>query len=79
MTFATADFGQLTSTDNTSTLAEIEAQGWRLNHVGYVFVPTGQLSRDRFLGTGQNVAVNGVTIGVPVPRRLGLVCRSPAG
>jgi hypothetical protein len=45
-------------------LAAIEAIGWRLEHVGYVFMITGESSSDRILGTGQNTAVSGETVGI---------------
>lgn len=44
-------------------LAQIEDIGWRLEHVGYVYVETGQVSRDKLLSSGQQVATLGKTIG----------------
>ncbi len=49
---------------HAGTLAAIEAIGWKLEHVGYVFVVTGENSRVNFLVSGQNVAVSGETIGI---------------
>lgn len=49
---------------HVSTLEAIEAQGWRLDHVGYVFRETGSESRDKFLASGQQVAVSGEIVGV---------------
>lgn len=49
---------------HAGTLSAIEAIGWKLEHVGYVFVVTGENSRGNFLVSGQNVAVSGETIGI---------------
>lgn len=49
---------------HAGTLAAIEAVGWRLEHVGYVFVVTSESSRDKFLASGQQVAVSGDTVGI---------------
>ncbi len=52
------------TTDAGRTLEEIEAVGWQLLHVGYVYVPTGESSRDKFLASGQYTAISGETVGV---------------
>ena len=44
-------------------LAQVEDVGWRLEHVGYVYVETGQVSRDKLLSSGQQVATLGKTVG----------------
>jgi hypothetical protein len=49
---------------HAGTLAAIESIGWRLEHVGYVFVVTSESSRDKMLRTGQQTAVSGDTIGI---------------
>ena len=49
---------------HAGTLAAIEAVGWRLEHVGYVFQVTGESSRDKFMASGQQTAVSGVTVGI---------------
>jgi hypothetical protein len=49
---------------HAGTLAAIEAIGWHLEHVGYIFMITGESSSDRLLGTGQNTAVSGQTVGI---------------
>lgn len=46
------------------TLSAIEAEGWRLEHVGYVFVQTGSISRDKMLSTGQSANVTGYIAGI---------------
>lgn len=69
-----ASFG-LGSTEETRTdahlgvLGQIEQVGWRLENVGYVFVQTGQESTDKFIATGQYVAISGKTVGVYLFRR----------
>jgi hypothetical protein len=50
-------------------LSEIEAVGWRLEHVGYVFVETGSTSSDHFFRTGQGTVTRGQTLGVYLFRR----------
>lgn len=57
------------TTDPTGTLEAIEAIGWHLEHVGYVFVVTGQNSVDRALSSGQETAVSGKTVGIYLFRR----------
>ena len=44
-------------------LAQVEDVGWRLEHVGYVYVETGQVSRDKLMSSGQQVATLGRTVG----------------
>lgn len=51
-------------TTHAGTLAAIEAVGWRLEHVGYIFQVTSESSRDKFMASGQQVAVSGQTIGI---------------
>ena len=49
---------------HAGTLAAIEAIGWRLEHVGHVFAVTSESSRERLLGSGEQTAVSGDTIGI---------------
>ncbi|GAA2494869.1 hypothetical protein [Terrabacter carboxydivorans] len=49
---------------HAGTLAGIEAVGWRLEHVGYVFLITGESSRDKFMSSGQQTAVSGELVGI---------------
>jgi hypothetical protein len=49
--------------DPTAVLNAIVAQGWQLLNGSFVFVMQGEQSRDKFLASGQNVAVKGVTMG----------------
>jgi len=64
VSFGTSDFGQHRKSDFSGLLSQIEDVGWKLEHVGYYFMITGETSRDKFLASGQNTAVNGKTMGV---------------
>jgi hypothetical protein len=64
--------GQSTTSSSAVTLGEIERVGWRLEHVGYYFMLTGETSTDRVFGTGQATAVSGVTVGVYLFRNTAL-------
>jgi len=46
------------------TLGRIEALGWRLEHVGYVFMMTGQSSTDKVFLSGENTSVSGQMVGI---------------
>lgn len=62
--FGSADT-QTAETDNgPDPLGTIEREGWRLEHVGYVFVQTESESSKRPLLTGARVATSGVITGV---------------
>jgi hypothetical protein len=45
-------------------LGQIEDVGWRLEHVGYVFIETGSTSTNRALSTGQGTVTRGVVRGI---------------
>lgn len=62
--FGSKDFGGHTKKSFTGLLSAIEAVGWKLEHVGYYFLITGESSRDKFLASGQSVAVSGKTMGI---------------
>lgn len=49
---------------HAGTLAGIEGVGWRLEHVGHVFMVTGESSRDKFMSSGQQTAVSGELVGI---------------
>jgi hypothetical protein len=68
--FGSADFGKHRKSDFTGLLSQIENIGWKLEYVGYYFMITGETSRDKFLASGQNTAVNGKTMGVYLFRNL---------
>ena len=48
---------------HTDVLSQIEDVGWHLDNVGYVYMETGQISRDKLLSSGQEVATLGKTVG----------------
>ena len=49
--------------DPSVILNSVCLEGWELVNGSFVFVETGQQSRDKFMSSGQNVAVSGATIG----------------
>jgi hypothetical protein len=49
--------------DVTTELNRVVCQGWALTAASVVFVPTGEVSRDKFFSSGQNVAVSGEVVG----------------
>jgi hypothetical protein len=55
--------------DAVDTLGQIEELGWHLEHVGYVFVQTGEVSRDKMMSSGQITKMNGYVEGVYLFRR----------
>lgn len=52
-------------------LGQIEELGWRLEHVGYVFIETGATSTNRAFGTGQGTVTKGFTQGIYLFRNVG--------
>lgn len=75
LTQGSATFGEVRGAEQRSdahlgVLGQIEEAGWRLEHAGYVFVETGQESTDKFITTGQRIAVTGKTVGIYLFRRL---------
>ena len=48
----------------THVLQAIEGEGWRLEHIGYVFQETGIVSRDKLLSSGQTGQVTGQIVGI---------------
>jgi hypothetical protein len=53
----------------TDLLGQIEEAGWRLEHANWVYIQTGQNSRDKFLASGQHVVVTGEVVGIYLFRR----------
>ena len=45
-------------------LGQIEEVGWKLEHVGYVFVETGSTSSNRIMSTGQGTVTRGQIMGI---------------
>lgn len=58
-----------TTTDPSEILNAVCRQGWELVNGSFVFVVEGEQSRDKFLASGQNVAVKGQTVGYYLFRR----------
>ena len=54
---------------SAGVLAAIEDIGWTLEHVGYVFKMTGQSSSEKWLTSGSQTAVSGITVGIYLFRR----------
>src|SRR6478672_9587363 len=57
------------ATDPVDVLNSICREGWDLVNGSFVFVEQGQESRDKFLASGQNVAIKGTTVGYYLFRR----------
>jgi hypothetical protein len=49
--------------DPVEVLNAVCREGWDLINGGFVFVEEGQQSRDKFMSSGQNVAIKGRTVG----------------
>lgn len=49
--------------DWTAELNDVVREGWDLLSGSAVYVQTGQESRDKFMASGQNVAISGQVIG----------------
>jgi hypothetical protein len=49
--------------DATDVLNAVAREGWELVNGDFVFVMEGQQSRDKFMTSGQNVAVKGTVLG----------------
>jgi hypothetical protein len=47
-----------------AVLTAVEDEGWELFEAGFVFRETGGASRDKFLASGQQIAVIGDTLGI---------------
>jgi hypothetical protein len=52
-----------------ATLNAVCDEGWELVNGSFVFVETGQQSRDKFMASGQQVAVSGTVVGYYLFRR----------
>jgi hypothetical protein len=58
-----------TSSDPSDILNAVCREGWELVNGSFVFVEQGQQSRDKFMSSGQNVAIKGDTVGYYLFRR----------
>jgi hypothetical protein len=63
------DTHQTKDFDPTQLLEQIEAVGWSLESAQYLFRPTGEVSRDKLLSSGQTTNVSGNIVGVYLFRR----------
>lgn len=45
-------------------LGQIEDKGWKLEHVGYVFIETGSTTTNRVMSTGQGMVTRGNVTGI---------------
>ena len=52
----------------TSALDSVEAEGWRLEHAGYVYWVTGGISHPMFLSRGHEEEVQGEIVGIYIFR-----------
>ena len=52
-----------------ATLSSIDKEGWELIEAGYVFRQTRQDSRDKFVASGQQIAITGQTVGIYLFKR----------
>lgn len=66
----TGAYSTTTTQQHASILDSIEAEGWKLEHAGYVYRITGGVSRDKFFASGQQEAVNGEIVGVYIFRAI---------
>ncbi len=57
------------TSDPSDVLNAVSREGWDLVNGSFVFVEEGQQSRDKFLASGQNVAIKGTTFGYYLFRR----------
>ena len=53
----------------TDTLGQIEEIGWHLEHVGYVFVETGEIARSKAMSSGSVTRTDGYVEGIYLFRR----------
>jgi hypothetical protein len=57
------------TTDPSVILNSVCSEGWDLVNGSFVFVEQGQQSRDKFMSSGQNVAIQGAIVGYYLFRR----------
>ncbi len=61
----------LSVSDPSEILNSVCAEGWELINGSFVFLQTGQESRDKFMASGQHVATSGTVLGYYLFRRSG--------
>ena len=57
------------TTDPVDILNSVCHEGWDLVNGSFVFIEQGQESRDKFMSSGQNVAIKGAVVGYYLFRR----------
>ncbi len=57
------------TSDPVAILNSVCHEGWELVNGSFVFVEEGAQSRDKFMSSGQNVAIRGTTVGYYLFRR----------
>ena len=65
--------------DPVDVLNSVCREDWELVNGSFLFVEEGQQSRDKFMSSGQNVAIKGSTVGYYLFRRCEANRRRPAG
>jgi hypothetical protein len=50
-------------------MSQVEAEGWALTYANHVNVQTGEDSRNRWMESGQRVAIRGKLVGIYLFRR----------
>ncbi|WP_040896321.1 hypothetical protein [Streptomyces griseoaurantiacus] len=63
--------------DSAVVLNAVCREGWELVNGSFVFVEQGQQSRDKFMSSGQNVAIRGETVGYYLFKRCEANRREP--
>ena len=65
------------TTDPSEILNSVCREGWDLVNGSFIFVEQGQQSRDKFMSSGQNVAIKGTVVGYYLFRRCGTNREAP--
>jgi len=67
--FSFGTFVSSSATNSAAGLIEaIELEGWRLDHVGYVYRVTGSVSTGKVLGSGEREVSSGEIVGIYIFR-----------
>lgn len=62
-------FATSSEKDWSAELNDVVREGWELVNGSVAFLQTGQESRDKFMASGQNVAISGQVVGYYLFRR----------
>jgi hypothetical protein len=52
------------TTDQTPLIEDVESEGWKLEHAGWVFQQTATASRDKLMASGQTEQIAGKIVGI---------------